>query len=203
MRSRVTRITAGLDVFRRVGWTPRRSATRCSARADSLTELRADLPPTASRRRGARSTSRRCAGTGAVSPCSSTPPTLTPPRRNGLRRRSAPQALLFLNHPFVLAQARHLAARLRLGTAVTKARASRSLPDLVREAATPERGRGLPSVPGPDGESARRERLAGTCPHPHVQQRVYLRRLIAPSCGDRSHVGENATFPPRILGTRG
>ncbi len=39
----------------------------------------------------------------------------------------APQALLFLNHPFVLAQARHLAARLRLGTAVTKARASREL----------------------------------------------------------------------------
>ena len=27
----------------------------------------------------------------------------------------APQALLFLNHPFVLAQARHLAARLRAG----------------------------------------------------------------------------------------
>ncbi len=90
----------------------------------------------------------------------------------------APQALLFLNHPFVFTQARRLAERLAAEVpGDDNARIERAYQLLFGRAARQEEREVCLAFLFRPGMTASGSRLAGPCPPFALQQRVRVRRL--------------------------
>ena len=113
----------------------------------------------------------------------------------------APQALLFLNHPFVFTQAKHLAERLaREVPADDNVRIERAYQLLFGRSVRPEELEVCQQFSVPPREARDECRLDGPCPPSALQQRVRVRGLSRQACEDHAHVGANEPLPSRFSG---